>query len=236
MAIATQLDDLFIAGCDEEVVEFGSDRQIYAESILKVCEFCLGSPLVCVSGVTGADLKKRMVHIMSDRILHKLNFARKLLLTTAAFLAIAIPISFGLFHATASQAQPQAASSNLSAPAFSSVSIKPHESADPMRTKMMFSLMDGSFVANGVTLQRLIELAYHVQDAQISGPQDLLNKPKFDIEAKLDPSFAGRDEPADLRRQELRRSSHAEVTSGGPVQAGDALRGSDGADIRLGDR
>jgi uncharacterized protein (TIGR03435 family) len=55
---------------------------------------------------------------------------------------------------------------------------------------MMFSLMDGSFVANGVTLERLIQLAYHVQAAQISGPHDFLNKTKFDIEAKLDPSFA----------------------------------------------
>ena len=174
--------------CDEEVVALGSDRQIYAESILKVCEFCLGSPLPCVAGVTGADLKKRMVHIMNDRILN-LGFARKLLITTAATLAIAIPITFGLFNATAGRAQSQAENATLPTPAFSSVSIKPHESAEPMRTKMMFSLMDGSFVANGVTLQRLIQMAYHVQDAQISGGLDLLNRMKFDIEAKLDPSF-----------------------------------------------
>jgi uncharacterized protein (TIGR03435 family) len=32
-------------------------------------------------------------------------------------------------------------------------------------------------------------MAYEVQDAQISGPQDLLNNPKFDVEAKLDPSY-----------------------------------------------
>jgi bla regulator protein BlaR1 len=175
--------------CDEEVVALGKDRQIYAESILKVCEFCLGSPLPCVSGVTGADLKRRMVHIMNDRISLKLDFARKALLTLAAILAIAVPITFGLFSATPSRAQSQAATSNLSAPVFSSVSIKAHESADPMRTKMMFSLMDGSFVANGVTLQRLIQMAYRVQDAQISGGRDLLNKTKFDIEAKLDPAF-----------------------------------------------
>ena len=175
--------------CDEEVLELGGDRQIYAESILKVCEFCLGSPLPCVAGVTGADLKKRMVHIMNDRILHNLGLGRKLLLTTAATLAIAIPVTVGLFTATPSRAQSQTAASNLSAPVYTSVSIKPHESVDPMRTKMMFSLMDGSFVANGVTLQRLIQIAYHVQDAQISGPSDFLNKTKFDIEAKLDPSF-----------------------------------------------
>src|SRR5215467_11175102 len=176
--------------CDEEVIALGSDRQVYAESILKVCEFCLGSPLPCVAGVTGADLKKRMVHIMTDRILHKLDFARKALLTVAATLAIAIPVTFGLFNATASRAQSQAESAGSLAPVYSSVSVKP--SAIPNgdnRTQMMFSLKDGSFMARGVTLQRLIEMAYHVPAAQISGPQDLLNKTKFDVDAKLDPQY-----------------------------------------------
>ena len=44
--------------CDEEVLQLGSERKTYAESILKVCEFCVESPLACVSGVAGADLKK----------------------------------------------------------------------------------------------------------------------------------------------------------------------------------
>src|SRR5579859_231546 len=175
--------------CDEEVVELGSDRQVYAESILKVCEFCLSSPLVCVSGVTGADLKTRMVHIMSDRILHKLNFTRKLLLTAAAFLAIAVPITFGLLHATPSRAQDLTA--NATTPTYSSVSIRPSAIPDgDKRTQMMFSLKDGSFVARGVTLQRLIQTNYHVQDSQISGGPDWLNTAKFDVDAKLDPSQA----------------------------------------------
>ena len=176
--------------CDEEVVALGSDRQVYAESILKVCEFCLGSPLPCVAGVTGADLKKRMVHIMTDRILHKLDFARKALLALAASLAIAIPVTFGLFSATPSRAQQQAESAGSLAPVYSSVSVKP--SAIPNgdnRTQMMFSLKDGSFMARGVTLQRLIEMAYHMQPTQISGPQDLLNKTRFDVDAKLAPEY-----------------------------------------------
>ncbi|HKV80407.1 MAG TPA: M56 family metallopeptidase [Candidatus Sulfotelmatobacter sp.] len=176
--------------CDEEVVALGSNRQVYAESILKVCEFCLGSPLPCVAGVTGADLKKRMVHIMTDRILHKLDFARKALLTVAATLAIAIPVTFGLFNATPSRAQSQTESPGSLAPVYSSVSVKP--SAIPNgdnRTQMMFSLKDGSFMARGVTLQRLIEMAYHVQPTQISGPQDLLNKTRFDVDAKLAPEY-----------------------------------------------
>lgn len=175
--------------CDEDVVALGSDRQVYAESILKVCEFCLGSPLPCVSGVTGADLKKRMVHIMNDRILHNLGFARKLLLTVAAAFAIGIPVTFGLFHATPSRAQDLTA--NATTPTYSSVSVKP--SAIPNgdnRTKMMFSLKDGSFVARGVTLQRLIQTNYHLQDSQISGGPDWLNTAKFDVDAELDPSQA----------------------------------------------
>jgi bla regulator protein blaR1 len=176
--------------CDEEVIALGSDRQVYAESILKVCEFCLGLPLPCVSGVTGADLKKRMVHIMNDHIFDHLGLARKLLLTVAAALAIAVPVTFGLFHATPGRAQAQTETATPSTPLYSSISIKP--SAIPnggIRPKMMFSLMDGSFLARGVTLERLIQLAYHIQDAQISGPHDLLNKTKFDIDAQLAPSY-----------------------------------------------
>jgi hypothetical protein len=44
----------------------GSEPRTYGESILKTCEFCVRSPLACVSGVTGADLKGRIVRIMSQ--------------------------------------------------------------------------------------------------------------------------------------------------------------------------
>jgi uncharacterized protein (TIGR03435 family) len=189
--LGTRLIDERERACDEEVVALGKDRQIYAESILKVCEFCLGSPLPCVSGVTGADLKKRMVHIMNDRMSLKLDFARKALLTVAAILSIAVPITFGLLHPSSGWAQSQLATPGASTPVYSSVSIKPSQSsADSLnRSKMMFSLKDGSFMAKGVTLQRLIQMAYHLQDSQISGGPDWLNSAKFDIDAKLDDSL-----------------------------------------------
>jgi bla regulator protein blaR1 len=177
--------------CDEEVVEYGSDRQVYAESILKVCEFCLGSPLACVSGVTGADLKRRMVHIMSDRMLQKLDFARKSLLAVVAVAAIAAPIMFGLLHATPGQAQSQDVTMASASASFDRVSIKPDMSADgPNTMKMMLSLDDGGFTAQGVSLQSLIKLAYHVQDSQLSGGPDWLNTQKYDIDAKLNSAAA----------------------------------------------
>ena len=96
--------------CDEDVLELGSERQVYAEGILKVCEFCLASPLACMSGVAGGNLKKRMVYIMTERMFHKLNFGRKLLLSAVGLVAVAGPITFGLVTATPTRAQSAAGS------------------------------------------------------------------------------------------------------------------------------
>ena len=85
--------------CDEEVVQLHARREVYAESILKVCEFCVESPLACVSGVTGADLKKRIVYIMTKHVGRKLNLTRKLLLVMAGSMAVSVPIVAGALGA-----------------------------------------------------------------------------------------------------------------------------------------
>jgi hypothetical protein len=100
--------------CDEEVLLLCHHPQAYAESILKVCELCIESPLTCVSGITGADLKRRIVQIMTARIARKLSLGAKLLLLTAASLAIAMPILLG--HATAAQRMMLAAVNAAPAP------------------------------------------------------------------------------------------------------------------------
>ena len=38
----------------------GNEPRVYAESILKTCQLSVESPLVCMAGVTGSDLKKRI--------------------------------------------------------------------------------------------------------------------------------------------------------------------------------
>jgi uncharacterized protein (TIGR03435 family) len=81
--------------CDEEVLRLGGRPQAYAEGILKVCEFCVESPLECVAGVTGADLKQRVVQIMTDGVARKLTLAKKLLLAAAALCAVAVPVLLG---------------------------------------------------------------------------------------------------------------------------------------------
>jgi TonB family protein len=115
--------------CDEDVLQLGNERQIYAEGILKVCEFCLASPLACMSGVAGGDLKKRMVHIMTERKLHKLDLGRKLLLGAAGLAAIAGPIAFGLATAASPAASAVTQQSEQPADVHASVHASKHEMA-----------------------------------------------------------------------------------------------------------
>jgi bla regulator protein blaR1 len=91
--------------CDEAVLRLGNHPEIYAESILKTCEFCVASPLACVSGVTGADLKQRMVRIMTQHCVDKLGFLKKLLLVAIGTGAVAGPLVAGLIKAPVATAQ-----------------------------------------------------------------------------------------------------------------------------------
>jgi bla regulator protein blaR1 len=91
--------------CDEAVLRLGNSPKIYAESILKTCEFTVSSPLACVSGVTGGDLTNRIVRIMSANAGDKLTFARKLLLLAVGFGAVAGPVIVGLVRGPVAGAQ-----------------------------------------------------------------------------------------------------------------------------------
>jgi beta-lactamase regulating signal transducer with metallopeptidase domain len=82
--------------CDEDVLRAGGDPQTYAEGILNVCKFYRETPLVCMSGVTGSNLKNRIEVIMSNRIVQKLGVARTTLLTAAAAAVLVVPIAFGM--------------------------------------------------------------------------------------------------------------------------------------------
>ena len=107
--------------CDEEVLRLGSEPHVYAEGILNVCKLYVESPLVCVSGVTGSDLKKRIEAIMTNRIVLRLNFARRVALTVAGMAALALPIVVGMMRVPAIRAQ----SAATATPRFEVASIKP---------------------------------------------------------------------------------------------------------------
>ena len=82
--------------CDEGVIAAGHDPEIYAGGILKVCRFCIRSPLACASGASGADLSSRVRQIMSGEQAAELDGGRRALLAGAAMLALGLPVMAGL--------------------------------------------------------------------------------------------------------------------------------------------
>jgi bla regulator protein blaR1 len=106
--------------CDEEVLHLGSEPRVYAAAILNVCKHYVETPLACVSGVTGSNLKKRIEAIMTNRIAARLNFTQKALLGVAAAAALAVPVAVGVVSAPAIQAQ----SASVPRPKFEVASVK----------------------------------------------------------------------------------------------------------------
>lgn len=89
--------------CDESVLNASHAALVYAEGILNVCKYYVEAPSMCISGVTGSNLKNRITRIMAEQMGSKLNLARKLLLFAAVLLAVGIPLSFGIVHTAKAQ-------------------------------------------------------------------------------------------------------------------------------------
>jgi len=175
--------------CDEAIIQSGTEPQVYAEGILKVCQYYLESPLACASGITGADLKKRIGSIMAGRIGCRLNFSRKLLLTATAVLAVAGPFLSGVIHTSPVHAQSQTTS--ISQPVFEVASVKRSKPASgSVRSDGLGWIIPvgidtepGKLTARNETLKNLISAAYGVKEYQISGPE-WLSSERYDIVAK----------------------------------------------------
>jgi uncharacterized protein (TIGR03435 family) len=158
--------------CDEDVLRGGSDPGVYARAILNVCRHYVESPLVCVSGITGADLKKRIEKIMARELAHNLQLPKKLLLAAGACAAITMPVAIGLLHA---QSQ------------FEVASIRPHQG--PLHRVFDFSSSGPRLRLEGYSAPLLIMEAYNLKSYQVSlasVPGDTY----YDIAAEADEASA----------------------------------------------
>lgn len=170
--------------CDEAVLQSGNEAEVYAEGILNVCKFYVESPLACAAGVTGSDLKQRIVRIMTQAVAQKLGIGRKLLLGAAAALILCLPVSFGLIHTLRVQAQTDTA--NL--PQFEVATVKPSKPGDEDRNLMM---SPGRFTMQNMPVKELIRFAYGLKsENQLSGVPAWAANDRLDIEAKESESQA----------------------------------------------
>jgi uncharacterized protein (TIGR03435 family) len=189
--------------CDQEVLRLGAEDRIYAQGILKVCRLCLESPLACISGVTGANLKRRIEAILNATAIEELNRRTKLLLAASSIAATVVPVAIGIVNAPPISAQARTAA----LPMFEVVSIR---ASDPkLSDSGGFKSKGGPgvplgpaidvehtrFSAANINLLQLIVRAYalngcppgpRVVDCPLfSGGPDWGKRDRFDIQAKM---------------------------------------------------
>jgi bla regulator protein BlaR1 len=165
--------------CDHEVLRLGSEPDVYAEGILKTVQFYVESPMVCVAGVTGSDLKRRIEEIMRNHAGMDLTSLRKLLLVTAAAAAIGVPILLGGINNPVAAQTPAPADDALT---FETASVKPNRSGEGR--VMMRNLPGGSYEATNVTARAMIQQAMQVAGFQLIGAPDWLDAERYDVLAK----------------------------------------------------
>lgn len=180
--------------CDEEVLRLGNPPHIYAEGMLNVCRFYLESPLPCVSGVTGGELRKRIEGIMSNRIARRLPATKKLLLAAVSFAAVAVPLVIGLLQAPLGWAQTVSIPPDADPPLTFEVAAikraKPGQTGSGVR-----QLPGGGVDFKNSTAHSIVTYAYDIRDFQLSSDPGWMSVERYDIQAKAEASG-----PADPRQ------------------------------------
>ncbi len=187
--------------CDEEVVRRVADSRAYAEGILNVCKLYVESPLACVPGVGGANLRNRIEAILSKKRSLHLSTAKKAALAAAGVTAIAVPIVIGVMNAPV-----RAQSARAATPKWEVVAIRRCEDGPNVRggggpgeespgrlnlncaaVKVLIQLAYGTF-ANGRADLR----GYDPQDQRfvpylpIEGGPAWINSARYQINAKAE--------------------------------------------------
>ena len=177
--------------CDEAALHLGTEPKFYAETILRICRLYTESPIACVAGMAGADLRKRIESIIKNRIGQRLTTGRKILLTAAASLAVAGPVSVGMMDVTPmlraqSGSGPTQTPTQGSRPEFEVASIKPSVIPPDGRVTVTMETQGGRFRATHEPLINLIAFAYNVHLFQISGAPNWVSSLEngYEIDAK----------------------------------------------------
>ena len=168
--------------CDEAVLRAGNDPDEYVEGILTVCRFTLRTPLACVTGVSGSDLRARVESIARNELGARMTFLRRTIVALSAGAIVGIPIAAGVVRAgTPLVAVAQQPPTPV---VFDVAAVKRNTSGQI--AAQWDDAPGGRFMATNATLRMLIREAYRISDNQIVDAPAWTGNERFDVNAKLE--------------------------------------------------
>jgi TonB family protein len=140
--------------CDEAVVARGAPQRTYAEGILKVCGYCLRSPLTSVAGVGGSSLSDRVERIMNRPNAIPVRPATRLLLAAVVATAAGMPLAAGVLSGQQKEAKPTKTEPYRIGPGITPpvlvTDVKPNYTREAMGAKIQGSVwLEAVVLANG---------------------------------------------------------------------------------------
>jgi uncharacterized protein (TIGR03435 family) len=171
--IGSRLVDERERACDQEVLRTLGEPQTYAQGIVNVCRRYVESPLACMSGVSGANVKTRIRDIMTNRTIARLSVAQKVVLAGVGAIAVVAPMF--------AQSVPLPSAAALQ---YEVASIKRNTGDAQRNFVLQRFLPGGGFEGINVTPESVIRLAYGLQDFQVVGGPKWINTDRFDIQVR----------------------------------------------------
>ena len=170
--------------CDQAVLEQARSED-YAEGILNVCKLYSTSPLSCVAGITGADLKARIQSILRNESPRELGQARRWALGAALLVAVAGPTVVGFLTAPAAFAQQANSFVGLATSAvkkFEVATVKVNDQTNP--AWHLGPPGRGSISIQNRPLRRIIVQSFRTQGNMVFGGPDWIRTTNYDIVGK----------------------------------------------------
>jgi hypothetical protein len=135
-----------------------------------------------VSGITGADLRDRIIRIMTEHLVQKMDLSRKLQLGAVAFASLAIPVALGLARTADTAVDP--------APPLAIASIRQVAPRD--NDAMLTNFSDVGVTFRSIAIASIVHQAFSPQptlsmdDDLILGLPGWTQSERYDIQAKVD--------------------------------------------------
>jgi len=209
--IGRQLLDEREKACDCEVLE-DAPRDEYAEGILNVCKWYLRSPVPCVAGITGADLRSRVESVLRSERPAALSVAKRGVLGVTLAATIVVPMVVGRLSESAVFAQTQTANSfvgmtTTATKSFEVATIKPNDSG-PDAPWRLGPPGRGSISIMNYSLRNLIVQSFRAQRWMVFGGPDWIEDARYDVVGKGPDPMATNPEVWEMMRSLLIERFH----------------------------